>query len=517
MGPAHHLSAGAILEHENELFRNNVVDTENLAIQAIDPAISKVPSVMSNSSYEVSWEGRDPENPRLWPLWYKGLSVATMSLGATVVSLFSTLYTSGIPGLEEEFHISKIVGLLGVFTYMLGMAFGAIASAPLSEIAGRKPVYLVSMSIFLFLILTSALAQNIESILIGRFFGGLFGSAIMNNSPASVNDIVSDKHRALAFGFWSIGPTNGPVYGPIIGGFVFQYLGWRWTNWIVFIIGGAVFVLMCSIKETYAPVILRRRAKKLRKETGNPKWWTRYDGGGDLSNQLKTGLKRPIVMLLTEPICIFWAVYVAIVYGVLYLCFVAYPIAFQTQRGWSPGIGGLSFVGIGSGVLVTIACEPLIRKVINSHRKDPSTGDVPPEAMASIIILGAVLLAIGQLWFAWTCTPNVHWSVPIISGIPFGAGNACVFIYANNYLARSYGIYTASAMSGNVFSRSIMGACLPLAGPSMYKALGLNWASTLLGLVEAVCISIPVVFYLYGHKIRKASPMIQEMESARNS
>lgn len=222
-------------------------------------------------------------------------------------------------------------------------------------------------------------------------------------------------------------------------------------------------------------------------------------------------------MLTQDQPSIFWAVYVAIVYGVLYLCFVAYPIAFQTQRGWSPGIGGLSFVGIGSGVLVTIVCEPLIRKVINSHRKDPSTGDVPPEAMASIIILGAVLLAIGQLWFAWTCTPNVHWIVPIISGIPFGAGNACVFIYANNYLARSYGIYTASAMSGNVFSRSIMGACLPLAGPSMYKTLGLNWASTLLGLVEAVCISIPVVFYLYGHKIRKASPMIQEMESARNT
>lgn len=55
----------------------------------------------------------------------------------------------------------------------------------------------------------------------------------------------------------------------------------------------------------------------------------------------------------------------AIVYGVLYLCFVAYPIAFQQERGWSPGIGGLSFVGIGVGVLIAIACEPLFRQVIN--------------------------------------------------------------------------------------------------------------------------------------------------------
>lgn len=191
---------------------------------------------------------------------------------------------------------------------------------------------------------------------------------------------------------------------------------------------------------------------------------------------------------------------------------MAFPIAFQTERGWSPGIGGLSFVGIGVGVLLAIACEPLFRRVINRHRKDPATGLVPPEAMASVVCLGATLLAVGQLWFAWTCTPNVHWIVPILSGVPFGAGNACVFIYASNYIARSYGIYTASALAGNMLTRSIMGACLPLAGPSMYATLGLNWASTLLGLVETACISIPVVFYFYGHRIRKASPMIQEME-----
>lgn len=132
--------------------------------------------------------------------------------------------------------------------------------------------------------------------------------------------------------------------------------------------------------------------------------------------------------------------------------------------------------------------------------------------MASVVILGAILLAVGQLWFAWTCKPNVHWIVPILAGLPFGVGYACVFIYANSYMARSYGIYTASALSGNMFFRSIMGACLPLAGPSMYNTLGLNWGSTLLGLVEAACISIPVVFYFYGHKIRKASPIIQKME-----
>jgi multidrug resistance protein len=304
VGSSYDLNLPDMSANEPELARSYTADAEGCGqvSQTLDLTICKQPTLDKAPQYEVFWGPGDSENPRLWPLRYKGLSVVTMSLGATVVSLFSTLYTSGIPGLEEEFHISKIIGLLGVFTYLLGMAFGTIISAPLSEVVGRRPVYLASMAIFLLLILPSALAHNIEVILIARFFGGLFGSAIMGNSPASVNDIVSDKHRAMAFGIWSIGPANGPVYGPILGGFIFEYLGWRWTNWVVLIFGSVVFGLMCCIKETYAPVILRQRAAKLRKETGDPRWWTRYDGEISLSKRLNTGLRRPFVMLSTEPI-----------------------------------------------------------------------------------------------------------------------------------------------------------------------------------------------------------------------
>lgn len=123
---------------------------------------------------------------------------------------------------------------------------------------------------------------------------------------------------------------------------------------------------------------------------------------------------------------------------------------------------------------------------------------------------GAIFLASGQLWFSWTCTLSIHWLVPILASVPFGVENACIFIYASNYISRSYGIYAASALAGNMLTRSIMGAILPLAGPSLYKALGLNWASTILGIVETVCISIPVVFYFNGHRIRKASPSIKD-------
>lgn len=203
-----------------------------------------------------------------------------------------------------------------------------------------------------------------------------------------------------------------------------------------------------------------------------------------------------------------------IIYGILYLCFVAYPLIYTGLRGWSLGITGLAFVGIGTGTMIAIVTEPLARRIVNSHKKDPETGRVPPEASIAIVCFAAFLCPIGQLWFSWTSVPiTIHWVWPILAGIPFGAGNCLVFIYASNYLAGSYGIYAASALAGNSVVRSFIGGTLPLAGPSMYAAMSPQWAGTLLGLVQVALIPIPFVFYKWGDKIRARSPLIKQMRA----
>ena len=272
---------------------------------------------------------------------------------------------------------------------------------------------------------------------------------------------------------------------------------------------------MLLLKETYSPALLRQKAALRRKETNDPRWWSRYDNKISLFELLKVNLSRPFVMFFTEPICMFWDVYIAIIYAILYLCFVAYPIIFYSIRGWSIGISSLAFVGIGVGVLITIALEPLIRRMFNAHKHDPETGKPPPEAMVSVVCIAAVIIPIGQLWFAWTCVPPVHWIWPILAGVPFGMGNTAVFIYATNYLAQSYGIYASSALAGNALLRSFTGATLPLAGPAMYAKLGPHWAGTLLGLVQIAIIPIPVVFYKYGGAIREKSTLIKSMQNER--
>ncbi|KAI4766404.1 MFS general substrate transporter [Aureobasidium sp. EXF-3400] len=416
----------------------------------------------NDPNFEVEFTDDDPENPR-------------------------NCYTVTVGKLEQVFDVGHLTALLGLTTYLIGMAAGSTVLAPLSEMYGRRPVYILSTAMFVVLILPCALARNIESLLIPRFFGAFAAASLVSNAPGSINDIVVEEYRALAF-------------------------SWRWCNWLVMILAGVAFAFVAVVKETYGPTILRKRAARLRKETGDPRWWSRFDEKKAFLPLLKVNLSRPFVLMVTEPICIFWDVYVAIVYGTLYLSFVAYPIVFQRQRGWSPGLGGLAFCGIGIGNLLTIILEPLCRRLINSHKRDPETGDIPPEAMVSVICIAAVSLAAGELWFAWTCTPNVHWIVPILAGIPFGAGNAGVFIYSNNYLVHSYELYAASALAGNAVLRSCLGAVLPLAGPAMYAALGSNWAGCTLGLIEMACVPIPVVFYLYGKKIRAKSSLIRSMQ-----
>lgn len=333
-------------------------------------------------------------------------------------------------------------------------------------------------------------------------------------SPGTITDISRENTRALAFSIWSIGPINGPITGPLIGGFVYEYLGWRWIHWLVLILSGCGFVLLLWTPETYAPKLLKHKVLKKRRETGNTEWWCRYDDSLSAFSIIKATLPRPFFLIFREPILWFWDLYVGILYGILYLCFVAYPIVFTEHRGWNPGMSGLAFLGMGFGNVITLCCEPLFRYIINLHAKDAITGRIQPEATVCVVCISAVLIPIGQFWFAWTCVPtSIHWIWPILAGIPFGAGQCAGFIYVSNYVAGAYGIYAASALAGNGVIRCILAAVLPLAGPVMYSSLSLPYAGTLLGILEVLLIPIPFAFYFWGRRFRERSHLIKRMRA----
>lgn len=218
--------------------------------------------------------------------------------------------------MTEELNMpNSTISLLGLTTYLFGMAAGSMIWAPMSEMLGRRPVYISTLFAFIFFVLPCAVARNGATVLVCRFFAAMVGCSVVSNSPGTINDISTETHRAFAFSMWCLGLMNGPVIGPLLGGYIFDNLGWRWVHWVALCLGGVSFLLMSTVPETYGPALLRRRTAKKRKETGDDQWWSKHDEKRAFWPLLGASLWRPIHLTVSEPILWFWDFYILIVYS----------------------------------------------------------------------------------------------------------------------------------------------------------------------------------------------------------
>lgn len=168
-----------------------------------------------------------------------------------------------------------------------------------------------------------------------------------------------------------------------------------------------------TIPETYAPVLLRARAKKLSQKTGMVyKTQTDIDQGEvSLARVLKTALSRPWILLFREPIVLLLSIYMSVIYGTLYMLFGAFPIVYQQERGWSAGIGGLAFLGVMVGMIGAVLYTIVYDNKRYAAISDKNSGFAPPEARLPACMLGGILIPVGLFWFAWTNSPSIHWIV----------------------------------------------------------------------------------------------------------
>lgn len=268
-----------------------------------------------------------------------------------------------------------------------------------------------------------------------------------------------------------------------------------------------VLWLVCAffVPETYAPVLLRKRAAALSKQTGQV-YRSRSDveqGTKSISSAFKTALTRPWVLLFREPIVLLLSIYMAVIYGTLYMLFGAFPIVFQQGRGWSQGIGGLAFIGVAVGMIAAVIYSIWDNKRYNKAIEASPSGIAAPEARLPPALVGSIAMPIGLFWFAWTNSPSIHWIVSIIAGAPFGFGMVLVFLSIMNYLIDAYLIYAASVLAANSVLRSLFGAAFPLFTSYMYADLGIHWASSIPAFLALACVPFPFLFYKYGAAIRQ--------------
>lgn len=349
------------------------------------------------------------------------------------------------------------------------------------------------------------------SLIVFRFLGGVGGSACLTIGGGIIADLFPLSQRGRANALFTVGPLLGPVIGPIIGGFIAQRAGWRWVYWTLLIACGTMTcVNLVFGKETNHAVLIRREKKRLRdqQQPGRHNGLDSMDAAAPPTlASIVHDITRPIHIVMGSPILTLLALYMSFVFGLLYLLFTTITSLLIGEYGWSIEIAGLGYLGLGVGFVFGISLVAKTSDATVTRLTKANGGVYKPEMRLASCLIFAPFIPISFFWYGWSADKQVHWIVPIIGLAPFGFGMIGIFAPIQTYFIDVSGPYAASAIAGLVTVRCLFGAFLPLAGPSMYSALGLGWGNSLLGFIALAMTPVPALIYRYGGALREKYPI----------
>lgn len=456
----------------------------------------------------VGWENNenDIENVQNRSLVARWVYAIIISCCSVVITCSSSIYSMAVSGIQQDFGTSHTVTVLGITLFLLGMGWGPVFLAPISEFHGRRVVYIFSLLFMLPFQILCGFSPNIEALLIGRFLAGFSGSAFMGVASGSFSDMFKKEEIMLPVMMYTLTPFSGPGLGPLAGGLLVANTHyWRWTMHVMSI---AVLVLLLCIffivPETFAPVLLKKKAQRMRKETGDDRYYAPIERSTKtIVDTIFLSCKRPVLMLIYEPMLTLLCIYSGLLLSLLYLFFVSYPYVFEKVYDFDTTQVGLAFIGLVVGCLVAAPTVILNKQyVIRQTRRH---GGYKPEFQLPQVVIGAILIPVGLFIYAWTPYANLHWMGPVFGGglIVFALVVAYNGIFA--FTIDAYRLFAASAMACNGVVRSTMASVFPLFGLQMYKNMGIHWSTTMLALITAGFIPMPILFFIYGERIRAKS------------
>ncbi|KAL7651478.1 hypothetical protein ACMYSQ_011193 [Aspergillus niger] len=469
----------------------------DLADPAARPLSTSPKTVASNSAAvanptEVDWDGdADPSNPMNWSFWYRWCHIVVISLLTFVTSLGSSMLAPAVPDVmrslgSDNAELESFV----VSIYVIGYALGPLIAAPMSEIYGRSIVYNVSNVLFLGATIGCALSTNVGMFLVFRLISGCAGVTPLALGGGSIGDLMAPEKMGTAMAIWGLGSLVAPVFAPIAGGYLSENVGWRWIFWVITIPMAVLTILsIVTLRETYAPILLERKAQRLRRETGDHDLRSRSTTPKSQHEVFFDALVRPLKMLLTSPVVMTLAFDVAVVYGYQYLVFTTLSYIFQDVYHLSTGLSGLVYLGDGIG---TILDETL-----------------PPESWLWPMTPASLLTPIGLLWYGWSLQAGLFPVVPLVGLGVFGFGMMGIFQPVQIYLVNAFPIHSASALAASNLLRSLVGALLPLGGHRMYDTMGLGWGNSLLAFIALAMAPVPIILMKFGERMRLSDRNIE--------
>ena len=478
-------------------------------------------------------------NPFDWSLNRKRLVTYLACLVNIIAAWASGAYASPEAQLTQKWHVSHVVYNTGITIFTAGFGIAPMILAPLSEINGRRPVFIASGLLFVICSLTCGLTDSFAGMLLSRFFLGIGGSSFSTMSGGILADIWKTDERNTAMTLFAGATLLGTGMGPLVSGIVAEKLLWRWVFYIqVFTSGFVIALIIFLFRETRGSIVLSSKAKALNKfydalesagaigvvyppdlplSSSEDKPSTtlsapiplriRYKVLADeqrssLLTLLSLSIYRPFHLLVTEPVVFFFSLWISFAWAVLYLQFSSIPLVFSTNHNFTLAQTGYVFTAMCVGGILSAVLGITQDKWAVKHYPHKFQN---PEGRLLFTCLESAFVPIGLFFFGWTCQPSMPWILPTIAVAVSTIGICSVFLAVFNYSADVYHTYASSALAASGLCRNLLAGSFPLVTHALFNNLGFQEASSLLGAIGAVLTLVPWVLVKWGPEIRRRS------------
>ncbi|KAB5576348.1 major facilitator superfamily domain-containing protein [Coniochaeta sp. 2T2.1] len=467
---------------------------------------------------------RNPPPYSIHTLWEKRFIVLGASLSAFFSPLTAQIYLPALPTLSKEFNVTSSQINLTVTTYMIFQGVTPMFIGGFADTAGRRPAYLICFVIYIAANIGLALSKNYGSVLGLRMLQSAGSSTTVALNQAVVADIITSAERGQYIGITVIPIVLAPSLGPVLGGILAQYLGWRSIFWFLTIAAVVTLVpLLLFFPETCRKIVgdgsirphpIYRTFWQMivdwrRKRAAARKAAAHKPGLGRTTSAATSGSQRPkfklvspnflgsLIILFEKEVGLL-LFYSGLVFAGFYAIATALPSQLQENYGYSDVVVGLMYLPLAGGSIITaLVAGPLINRnfrrhaaklgmaVDSSRQMDLTNFPIERARLEIGAPLLSLCIAVMLVW-GWVIQERVSVAAPCVLLFLMGVGMIGFVNTINTLLIDIYPSKAGAAVAANNLTRCLLGAAVSAAIQPMITALGNGWAYFLLGAIYIV-------------------------------
>ncbi|KAL3418748.1 polyamine transporter 3 [Phlyctema vagabunda] len=495
-------------EQPTSPLNNNKADDDRERGVVNDPIVQKKPAQNEGKALAILElvKAQDIHHPIHWSAPKRWGIVVVYCFLQTFVALTSTTYVGAEFLIEEKFGATAQVVTLGQSMFIVGTAVGPAFLGPLSDIGGRKWVYVFSIALYAILNFGTAYAINLPMLIIFMFLAGIAGSTALSNVAGTIADLFGDIDGAgQAMALFVMSANIGPSLGSPVGGWITDNpnMGLKWIFLINVIIGAAFAIIMCFIPETLPRLVIAREAAKA--NTVDADEAAILKTKVNLLKEVRFVATMTFRIMFTEPIVLLLGIYNGFAYGILFLYLDGVFDVFVVNNGLSIISADLTYLNFVVGVVCMFCFIPVQTYFYGRDRK--KHGHNRPEARFITSLVTVWLFPITLLWFAFTSDGSVSFWSPVVAGGVLGFADPLLWLSMLNYITDSYPNVAGSAIAAFLIPSFILAAALCHLGLLMFENMSSTWAFATIGFISlGLCVLIYVI-YFFGGRIRSRSKL----------